>query len=92
MAPTPEPATRQTPARSKSTDSASSASKQQQQQRECRRVVSAFSSDVLPTSVYGDNYFLPAAVIMESSKGACDYKTKVPPRGGAPPPAPSSKP
>ena len=76
-------ATRQTPGRTQSTDSMNSEQRRAgaKKPNECRRVVAAFADNKVPTSVYGDNYFLPAAVIMENSKGACDYKAKAPPRG-----------
>ena len=59
-----------------SSDSMSSGSERRAgTKKECRRIVSAFGSDVIPTSVYGDNFFLPATVIMENSQGACDYRS-----------------
>lgn len=94
MAPPTPTTSRQTPNRSASTDSVSSApgggsnAQRANKQRECRRVVSAFTSDVLPNSeaVYGNNYFLPATVIMESSKAGCA------PKKAAPRPSSSSSP
>lgn len=47
--------------------------------KECRRIISAFTNDILPKSVYGEsNMNMPAAVMVDNSKGACDTTTRKP--------------